>query len=57
MTTQTLDRILIMDAVHVAEEAAIAAWALVGHGDEKAADQAAVDAHEDRPQSIGHRRA
>jgi len=39
-----LDRILIMDAVHVAEEAAIAAWALVGHGDEKAADQAAVDA-------------
>jgi len=44
MTSETLDRILIMDAVHVAEEAAIAAWALVGHGDEKAADQAAVDA-------------
>jgi fructose-1,6-bisphosphatase II / sedoheptulose-1,7-bisphosphatase len=30
--------------VHVAEEAAIAAWALAGRGDEKAADQAAVDA-------------
>jgi fructose-1,6-bisphosphatase II / sedoheptulose-1,7-bisphosphatase len=44
MRSETLDRILIMDAVHVAEEAAIAAWALVGHGDEKAADQAAVDA-------------
>jgi fructose-1,6-bisphosphatase II / sedoheptulose-1,7-bisphosphatase len=44
MTTQTLDRGLVMDAVHVAEEAAIAAWALAGRGDEKAADQAAVDA-------------
>jgi fructose-1,6-bisphosphatase II / sedoheptulose-1,7-bisphosphatase len=39
-----LDGILVMDAVHVAEEAAIAAWALAGRGDEKAADQAAVDA-------------
>jgi fructose-1,6-bisphosphatase II / sedoheptulose-1,7-bisphosphatase len=44
MTSGTLDGILVMDAVHVAEEAAIAAWALAGHGDEKAADQAAVDA-------------
>src|SRR5271157_3773380 len=44
MTTQTLDRGLVMDAVRVAEEAAIAAWALAGRGDEKAADQAAVDA-------------
>ena len=44
MTSETLDRTLIMDAVHVAEEAAIAAWALAGRGDEKAADQAAVDA-------------
>jgi fructose-1,6-bisphosphatase II / sedoheptulose-1,7-bisphosphatase len=44
MTSGTLDRTLIMDAVHVAEEAAIAAWALAGRGDEKAADQAAVDA-------------
>jgi fructose-1,6-bisphosphatase II / sedoheptulose-1,7-bisphosphatase len=44
MTWATLDRTLVMDAVHVAEEAAIAAWALAGRGDEKAADQAAVDA-------------
>src|ERR1700674_1352960 len=44
MTTQTLDRGWVMDAVRVAEEAAIAAWALAGRGDEKAADQAAVDA-------------
>src|SRR5271154_2331050 len=44
MTSQTLDRALVMDAVRVAEEAAIAAWALAGRGDEKAADQAAVDA-------------
>ena len=33
-----------MDAVRVTEAAAIAAWALAGRGDEKAADQAAVDA-------------
>jgi fructose-1,6-bisphosphatase II / sedoheptulose-1,7-bisphosphatase len=44
MTWATLDRILVMDAVQVAEEAAIAAWDLAGRGDEKAADQAAVDA-------------
>jgi fructose-1,6-bisphosphatase II / sedoheptulose-1,7-bisphosphatase len=44
MTSQTLDRALVMDAVRVAEAAAIAAWALAGRGDEKAADQAAVDA-------------
>ena len=44
MTTQILDRGLVMDAVRVAEAAAIAAWALAGRGDEKAADQAAVDA-------------
>ena len=44
METQVLDRSLVMDAVSVAEEAAIAAWALVGRGDEMAADQAAVDA-------------
>ena len=44
MSTQVLDRGLIMDAVRVAEAAAIAAWQLVGRGDEKAADQAAVDA-------------
>jgi fructose-1,6-bisphosphatase II / sedoheptulose-1,7-bisphosphatase len=44
METQVLDGSLVMDAVQVAEAAAIAAWALVGRGDEMAADQAAVDA-------------
>ncbi len=44
MSSETLDRGLVLDAVRVTEIAAIAAWALVGHGDEKAADQAAVDA-------------
>ena len=39
-----LDRGLDMDAVGVAEAAAIAAWWLAGRGDEMAADQAAVDA-------------
>jgi fructose-1,6-bisphosphatase II / sedoheptulose-1,7-bisphosphatase len=39
-----LERNLAMDAVRVTEAAAIASYALVGHGDEKAADQAAVDA-------------
>jgi fructose-1,6-bisphosphatase II / sedoheptulose-1,7-bisphosphatase len=44
MSSEVLDRNLIMDAVRVCEVAAIAAWKLVGRGDEKAADQAAVDA-------------
>ena len=44
MTFETLDRGLVMDAVRVSEDAAIAAWSLAGRGDEKAADQAAVDA-------------
>ena len=44
MERLVLDRSLVMDAVRVSEDAAIAAWALVGRGDEKAADQAAVDA-------------
>jgi len=39
-----LERDLAIDAVRVCEAAAIASYALVGHGDEKAADQAAVDA-------------
>ena len=39
-----LGRNLAMDAVRVTEAAAIAACAMVGRGDEKAADQAAVDA-------------
>jgi fructose-1,6-bisphosphatase II / sedoheptulose-1,7-bisphosphatase len=44
MDTPVLDRSLVMDAVRVSEAAAIAASALVGRGDEMAADQAAVDA-------------
>ncbi len=44
MTSEVLDRSLVLDAVRVTEIAAIAAWELVGRGDEKAADQAAVDA-------------
>jgi fructose-1,6-bisphosphatase II / sedoheptulose-1,7-bisphosphatase len=39
-----LGRNLALDAVRVTEAAAVAACALVGRGDEKAADQAAVDA-------------
>ena len=44
MTSEILDRSLVLDAVRVTEIAAIAAWKLVGRGDEKEADQAAVDA-------------
>src|ERR1700710_762866 len=44
MSSEGLDRSLVLDAVRVTEIAAIAAWKLVGRGDEKAADQAAVDA-------------
>jgi fructose-1,6-bisphosphatase II / sedoheptulose-1,7-bisphosphatase len=44
MSSTEFDRNLVMDAVRVTEEAAIASWKLVGHGDEKAADHAAVEA-------------
>lgn len=44
MSTEQLDSSLILDAVRVTEIAAIAASTLAGRGDEKAADQAAVDA-------------
>ena len=44
MSSEVLDRSLVLDAVRVTEIAAIAAWKLVGRGDEKEADQAAVDA-------------
>jgi fructose-1,6-bisphosphatase II / sedoheptulose-1,7-bisphosphatase len=44
MSTEQLDSGLVLDAVRVTEIAAIAASTLVGRGDEKAADQAAVDA-------------
>ncbi|WP_343525799.1 class II fructose-bisphosphatase [Sphingomonas sp.] len=39
-----LDRVLVLEMVRVTEAAAIAASALVGRGDEKAADAAAVEA-------------
>src|SRR3954467_5019274 len=39
-----MDRNLALEAVRVTEAAALSASKLVGHGDEKAADQAAVDA-------------
>ena len=39
-----LDRILTLELVRVTERAAVAAARLRGRGDEKAADQAAVDA-------------
>jgi len=44
MSSEVLDRGLVLDAVRVTEIAAVAAWKLAGRGDEKAADQAAVDA-------------
>lgn len=42
--SQVLDRVLVLEMVRVTEAAAIAASALVGRGDEKAADTAAVTA-------------
>ena len=44
MSSAQFERDLASDAVRVVEAAAIAAAALVGRGDEKAADQVAVDA-------------
>lgn len=40
----TIDRIFALELARVTEAAAVAASRLIGHGDEKAADQAAVDA-------------
>jgi fructose-1,6-bisphosphatase II / sedoheptulose-1,7-bisphosphatase len=40
----SLERILTLELARVTEAAAIAAWRQVGRGDERAADQAAVDA-------------
>lgn len=42
--SRVLDRVLVLEMVRVTEAAAIAASALVGRGDEKAADHAAVEA-------------
>jgi fructose-1,6-bisphosphatase II / sedoheptulose-1,7-bisphosphatase len=44
MSSRQWDRSLVLDAVWATEAAAAAAWKLAGRGDEKAADQAAVDA-------------
>ncbi len=44
MSSTKFDRTLVLDAVHVTEEAAIASWGMVGRGDEKEADRAAVEA-------------
>ena len=41
---QVIERILTLELVRVTERAAVASARLRGHGDEKAADQAAVDA-------------
>ncbi len=43
----TLDRILVLEMVRVTENAAIACSKLIGRGDEKAADAAAVEAMRD----------
>lgn len=43
-TSNVLDRVLVLEMVRVTEAAAIAASTLVGRGDEKAADAAAVEA-------------
>jgi len=45
--SQVLDRLLVLEMVRVTEAAAVAASHLVGRGDEKAADQAAVEAMRD----------
>ncbi|MBD8678291.1 class II fructose-bisphosphatase [Sphingomonas sp. CFBP 13720] len=44
LASNTLDRVLVLEMVRVVEAAAIAASTLVGRGDEKAADAAAVEA-------------
>ena len=42
--SQVLDRVLVLEMVRVTEAAAVAASKLIGRGDEKAADAAAVEA-------------
>jgi len=42
--SKVLDRVLVLEMVRVTEAAAIGASSLIGRGDEKAADQAAVEA-------------
>ncbi len=50
---QVIERILTLELVRVTERAAVASARLRGRGNEKAADQAAVDA---RGQSLRHAR-
>jgi fructose-1,6-bisphosphatase II / sedoheptulose-1,7-bisphosphatase len=45
--SQVLDRVLVLEMVRVTEYAAIAASRMIGRGDEKAADHAAVEAMRD----------
>jgi fructose-1,6-bisphosphatase II / sedoheptulose-1,7-bisphosphatase len=52
MSVVELDLSLVMDAVRVTEAAAIASWSLVGLGDEKEADRAAVEAMRDTLNSL-----
>ena len=42
--SRVLDRVLVLEMVRVTEAAAVAASKLIGRGDERAADQAAVEA-------------
>ena len=44
MASKKIDRSLTLELARVTERAAVAAAKLIGRGDEKAADQAAVDA-------------
>ena len=44
IASRTLDRVLVLEMVRVTEAAAVAASKLIGRGDEKAADHAAVEA-------------
>ncbi|MBW8785411.1 MAG: class II fructose-bisphosphatase [Novosphingobium sp.] len=44
LASKVLDRVLVLEMVRVTEAAAIAASKLIGRGDEKAADHAAVEA-------------
>lgn len=45
--TAAIDRNLALEAVRVTESSAVAAWQMMGRGDERAADQAAVEAMRD----------
>ncbi|MES2291179.1 MAG: class II fructose-bisphosphatase [Pseudomonadota bacterium] len=50
--SDVLDRVLVLEMVRVTEKAAIAASTLIGRGDEKAADAAAVEAMRDALNSL-----